>query len=803
MTIHRRQIFPALIRSIEIRIIAVMIQKLRQLPLIIFAFVALALSGIPAFGQDDTTQVTPDMLLRAADRYLLNGFYESAVQTFRMVVDAGDSVPAEQRAAALFGLGQAALREGFFADSVNALTMFLDQYPADPRAGQARFLRGDAYMGMAMWDQATADFRGYMDARPGMLDSYALERIGDALIALNRQDEAITMYQQAADAGRSLAPQLALRERLAQLYIASTRYDDALSQYEIILSIAQNAPYRAYIDFTAAQTLLMAEDFEKGYARLTQIAGTYPDRAEAYQAMQILDNNGVPLDNLLRGRIAFNYGDYPLAIEALNAYSTERPVTTVPAEVHLLLGRAYREMENTAAALTAFQTIVDQYPTDSLFGQALLEQGRTRFAANDIPGAIEHYLAVATNFDYLAEAPEALWRAGYLYATNGQSVEARGIFERLADTFPNSTQAIDGLFLAATEAMTGGDAVAAERYYAELGVKTSGEQQAQALLQLGRLALARGDGQMAGTALQQAASAAPDSYFAARARDVINGVEPFARPSSEQFFFDDAALIADAENWLRSTFGITQEGPLWPLSPTIEQDPRLVRGRELWTVAAYDEARAEFDDLLTSFEDDPLASYQLAIYLRGLAAYQDSIVAAANVIIASGVGTVNTPAYIARMRYPVYYLDVVQDITARYGLDPLLLFSLIRHESLFDTYATAAAGERGLTQVIPSTAEYIASELGISNYQHSLLSRPYMSVEFGSFYLQEQLERFGGDVTAALSGYNAGPGRAMAWEEIAGRDHDLFLTTISINSTRMYVQRIYTFYNIYRTLYGV
>lgn len=114
------------------------------------------------------------------------------------------------------------------------------------------------------------------------------------------------------------------------------------------------------------------------------------------------------------------------------------------------------------------------------------------------------------------------------------------------------------------------------------------------------------------------------------------------------------------------------------------------------------------------------------------------------------------------MRYPVYYLDVVQDITTRYGVDPLLMYSLIRHESLFDAYATAAAGERGLTQVIPSTAEYIASELGIPNFQHSSLSRPYMSVEFGTFYLDEQLDLFGGNVTAALAAYNAGPGASAA-----------------------------------------
>jgi soluble lytic murein transglycosylase len=130
------------------------------------------------------------------------------------------------------------------------------------------------------------------------------------------------------------------------------------------------------------------------------------------------------------------------------------------------------------------------------------------------------------------------------------------------------------------------------------------------------------------------------------------------------------------------------------------------------------------------------------------------------------------------------------------------MYSLIRHESLFDTYATAAAGEKGLTQVIPGTGEYIASQLQWPDYQHTDLFRPYAGIEFGAYYLSEQLRTFEGNTVAALSGYNAGPGRAASWLEISGGDPDGFMTAITIDSTRIYVQRIYSYYNIYRALYG-
>lgn len=749
---------------------------------------------------EPTPTVEPELLLRIADRYLLNGYYENAVYSYQALLSQAGA-PVEARASAAFGLGQAALREGLFADAVNALTTFITQFPNDARIAQAHFLRGDAYLGASLWDSAISDFKLYLSLRPSLLDSYAHERIGDAQLALGLSADALTSYQTATDAARSLVPQLALRERVAQIYLNANQPAQALEQYEAILAVAQNAPYRAGIELLAARAQIGAGDAEAGLNRMETIMQTYPDRPEAYAAMQALVNAGRAVNNLARGRISFNYGDYQGAIDAINTYTVQNP-GNIPADLYLLLGRAYREIGSTAAAVTAFQTIISSYPTDELFGDALLEQGRTLRLGGDPTGAIDHYLRMASTYDYLPQAAEALYRAGFLYLENQQPTEARAVFERLADRYPDTQQARDGLFLAASSAYTQNDMAVAERFYAELAVKTTGDEQAAAYWWVGRLALLRGDQATAQQAFARTRTASPDSYYAARADDLLRNLQPFQRPAALRFQFDDAAEVAAAENWLRQTYGITQAGALWQLPPELADDPRLVRGRELWTVAAYDEARAEFNDLIEANRTNPLASYQLAIYFRGIGAYQESIVAASYVIRNANVGTLDAPPYIARMRYPAYYLDVALEVSERRGLDPLLVFSLIRHESLFDTYATAAAGEKGLTQVIPSTAEYIAGQIQWQDYQHSDLFRPYAGIEFGAFYLQEQLNRFGGNTVAALAGYNAGPGRADSWLQLSGGDPDQFMTAISIDSTRTYVQRIYGYYNIYRALYG-
>ncbi|MBC7809659.1 MAG: tetratricopeptide repeat protein, partial [Burkholderiales bacterium] len=617
-----------------------------------------------------TPTTPPDVLLRVADRYLLNGYFENAVASYQEIITQGS--PDDIRASAAFRLGQAALREGLFNNAIESLTLFIDQFPQDARIAQAHFLRGDAYLGLSLWQDAIAEFQFYLGQRPGIVDSYAYERIGDAQLALGQTNDAQASYAQATAASRSLVPQLILREKVAQVYLSAGLVNEAVAEYDAILTVAQNAPYRASIEYAAAKALMDAGATEPGMERMQRIFNDYAGTSEAYQAMGVLTANGRELDAYARGRAAFQFGDYQGALDAFNIVTSTRLLADIPPELYMMLGQAYREIGSNAAALTAFQTVVEQYPQNPLFGQALLEQGRTRFISGDVQGAITHYLSIADTYDYLPEAPEALWRAGYLYSTNNRPDESSAIFERLADAYPTTTQAADGLFIAASAAINANDTVDAERLFAKLATTTTGDDQAAAYLWVGRLARQRGDNATADSALQLAISSAPDSYFAARAADISSGRPPFQRPAQYQFEFDDIAQLAESEAWLRQTFSITQEGALWALSPALEADARMIRGRELWALAAYEAAEEEFSDVIEENKDNGLASYQLAIFLRGIGAYSQSIQAAAYVIISADVATLEAPAYIARMRYPAYYADVVLEVAQRRDLDPLL-----------------------------------------------------------------------------------------------------------------------------------
>jgi len=160
------------------------------------------------------------------------------------------------------------------------------------------------------------------------------------------------------------------------------------------------------------------------------------------------------------------------------------------------------------------------------------------------------------------------------------------------------------------------------------------------------------------------------------------------------------------------------------------------------------------------------------------------------------------PPYFSRLRYGLYYSDLILPESQKNGFDPLFTFSVIRQESLFEGFVSSSAGAQGLMQIIPTTGAQIASELGQINYTESDLYRPTVSVQFGTYYLAKNLKLFNGDLYAALAAYNGGPGNSLEWKSLAGDDPDLFLESVRFEETRNYLRNIYEIHAVYKRLYG-
>jgi soluble lytic murein transglycosylase len=102
--------------------------------------------------------------------------------------------------------------------------------------------------------------------------------------------------------------------------------------------------------------------------------------------------------------------------------------------------------------------------------------------------------------------------------------------------------------------------------------------------------------------------------------------------------------------------------------------------------------------------------------------------------------------------------NTVYEESQLYELDYRLVLAVIKVESNFKHDAVSNRGARGLMQVKPSLAKFIAKDAGVSYTGHSSLSEPENNIKLGVYHLSRLMEDFK-DMAIALHAYNAGPAK--------------------------------------------
>lgn len=127
-----------------------------------------------------------------------------------------------------------------------------------------------------------------------------------------------------------------------------------------------------------------------------------------------------------------------------------------------------------------------------------------------------------------------------------------------------------------------------------------------------------------------------------------------------------------------------------------------------------------------------------------------------------------------------------------YKVDRALLFALIRQESHFNPRAVSRSGARGLMQLMPATARFVARTAGL-DADRKTLYRPEENMSLGQAYLRHLMDdnRIGNNLLYLMAAYNAGPGSLQRWLRRNPHDDPLyFIETLPARETRAYIKRV-------------
>ncbi len=720
-----------------------------------------------------------------------------------------------------------AMRDGDYEAAIGALTAFLAALPEKAQAIEARFLLARAYLAAGQRDQAAAILealrgdedalarfpeilywlgRAYLPTDPARaaqaFEAYAGRsphlaaaiwiRAGDAWLDAGDAARATTAYTQALNLAPGVMTALHAREGLAQAALAAGDSAGAIAQYRAILQQARSPAYRAEIWYRLGQAQEAAGLIEDAWTSYHQATKAAPASGYAYQALVKLVNAQQAVDPLLRAEIDIAAGAYLPAITVLKLHLEETPGDRAD-KAYALLARAYEKLDDYAQSEQAWRQALALTSDEALKSDAWLGLGRSYWRRGLKEEAREVYLQAAEQSQDPDTAATALWWAAVLAGEDeAKWLQAADDFMRLARTYPQSDYAAQAGFRAGLIHYRLGDYETARALWTEHASAGRNLWHAAADFWLGKLFQAEGkDAETLDHWRGVADRWGVNNFYGVRARQKLAEAGQPLPPIDSPSDMDDDALLA----W---TAGLS---PSANVTDFQQIPPEFAQVEEWHRIGERDRAHRELERLRLAWKDDPVRLLQLALFARDRGYYDASIRAALRLANLSGQSFIDTPRSIQELAYPTYYEDLVTSSAQRFDLDPALYFALIRQESLFWAPAASHVGAQGLTQIMPGTGRGAASQLGMTDFALSDLTRPVISLTMGAYIFSQELARGDGNVFWALAAYNAGPGNAAFWWGLAEGDEDLFVELISFRETQTYVRTITVQAEHYRRLY--
>ncbi len=527
---------------------------------------------------------------------------------------------------------------------------------------------------------------------------------------------------------------------LAELEARLGRYDEAVRHYKTLyvhfpasiegLQSAEALHSLAARGRIQSPVYTLREKAER--ARLLSQAGRFDLAGEMYQGML----KETPSDQSLRLKLATcHYKDRKnqSAINLLKDILKANPPASLRLETLYLLSRLYWRLERDKDF--------------ELCCKALIESGNERFRK------IALFNLGAYNFE------KKRFDAAHTY------------FDRVSKLGPDAKMAFQTKWRMAWIAYLKGDfAKSAQQFQQLKTMAASVDLQYPCLYWQGRSLLKLHKTEDAVKLFQEICDRAPMSYYGYESADVLKTLKIQPRPMRDQ----------------------TEKFPDTGLRSSLLANPLVGQAVKLQELKLHEFALVNLDALPSQLQAEPGVAL-----LRARSAYLLGQYSKARVALSCAYGRFidnppkDSPREFVEMAFPrVYYEETLRQ-ASRHGIDPNLVWSIIRQESLYDHTAVSPAGAVGLMQVMPHVSGLADASRKASPSVIAKLLDPRQNLTIGAGILKKNLTTFGGNIVLAVASYNADARKVKSWmKDNRGLAPDEFVEMIPYQETRLYVKRV-------------
>ena len=640
-----------------------------------------------------------------------------------------------------------------------------------PKMNLALFWMAESYRHAGQTAKALVLYEEYARRYPEVADHFRLRR-GQAMLSAKEYTAAVKELEAVVAQSPGDAVKRRARRLRAEALLGQGNFPQAAQAYRELYASGGRSWVRAELLYLTSEALRRSGNTPGQLEALKELVRSFPRSRYAAEALEtILLHPGAGVTPFQEGRVPYYQRRNARALEAFQRQQRSFPASIETPWARYLMAIVYERLGRNEEALQVLQAIIKEYPTH-------------------------------------AAVQDALWEQSWLLEAVGRHAEAAGSYREFWSRFPGASEAEEAQFKEGLNLYKTGDLRAAAKVWSEATIHPRGSlARGRSTLWLGKTLKALGDEAGAQRAYAAATREAAGRYYAFRSES-LQRARPFSPEGSTDFPLHRTAITLEEEVEALASFALwspeaVSATDLVDARDRVAKDNVVRRGDLLGKMGLPEAAAQEYRDALRRHYSDAPALFVLAHHLHEQGQHAVAIAAASALLErAPGRPPAELPRALLKILYPLPFLDQVVPAAEERGIDPLLIYALMRQESLFVPWATSSANAKGLTQVIPSTAQDIARSLGLDSFDTEELYRPAVSIRFGAVYLGRQLEYLARNPAFALAAHNGGPGNALRW---MGRDHhtdpDLFVENIDYTETALFVRLVLENYAYYQLLY--
>ena len=506
----------------------------------------------------------------------------------------------------------------------------------------------------------------------------------------------------------------------------------------------------------------------------------------------------------------YNEAKYDDAVKLFQKVVDSYPTSTSARDAAGFLGSSYVRMKRTDDAVAAYKLLIDKFPDNPTPDRAYLniidalhEAGRYSEALNWVQQTRARFKTEVANAVALF-AQLRIHMAQGSWATVARDADELSKFSDLGGTrVPGGTNPAEVNFLRAYALEQLGrteDAINAYLAIPDGRNEYYGTRATQRLLALGTNEKSR-------TLVRMRLNNFLNDSKLASAAGQFEQARVAAQSSLR--LTNDPQLRSEVLKYLQSAYNAlsTYRIPQFNKVPLLKEDTDLeahdALANSLLLLGLYDEAIPEYLAARKASRG-PDEDYTIAVLsLRG---------GIANRAVRFGEQVWKTvpadyvielaPREMVQLLYPAPFRDSLLKHTGSRNVDPRFVLSIARQESRFQTDAKSVAAARGMMQFISSTANDIATQVKLSNFNQDDLYNPDTAILFGSQYLANLFLQFPNQPQAVAGSYNGGADNLTRWiARSRANDADRYVPEIGFTQTKDYVYKVMANYWTYQRLY--